>query len=41
MSDSFDRLAYRDEQLAVLRLASELAVTGPPRRPSAKRWRAA
>jgi len=31
----------RDEQLAVLRLASELAVTGPPRRPSAKRWRAA
>jgi hypothetical protein len=31
----------RDEQLAVLRMASELAVTGPPPRPFAKGWRAA
>jgi hypothetical protein len=31
----------RDEQLAVLRMASELALAGPPRRPSARRWRAA
>jgi hypothetical protein len=31
----------RDEQLAVLRMARELAVTDPPRRPFAGRWRAA
>jgi hypothetical protein len=31
----------RDERLAVLRAATELAVTGPPRRPFAGRWRAA
>jgi hypothetical protein len=31
----------RDERLAVLRMASELAVTDPPRRPFAGRWRAA
>jgi len=31
----------RDERLAVLRAATELAVAGPPRRPFAGRWRAA